>query len=271
MKENESKYFEDDEPEEKLKNNIEENKASIKNVTDVYLSFFDIYEKCLPNILEFYANEQNRPKRKIPSTYRNSEIEILGTLNISIIELIKTFFELLLLNNKNKVFGYKNGDLYGNKRESLFLKMENELADKLKILLEIMFTHNFFKVSFNDLLRYEMNNHLQILIKSIISSIVDYSESENKTTQCAKEITMNISELLIPHILIEIDLLNFIIFNSLDKIVEFQNTKYTINSGYTPCLVEIAEKINNAKSDNRAIKAILNKSKPFFLIIVSFG
>lgn len=262
-------YFKDEN-----ENEIEENKSKAtekNNLTEIYLSFLDIYEKCLPFVLEFYANVQNRPKRKIASTYKDGEIEVFGTLNISIIELLKSFFEILLLNSRNKAFGYRSANTITNnnnnnkeKENSVFI-LDDKLAAQLKALFDILISNNFFKVCLNDLLKYEMNNHLQILLKSIFISIVDYSGSEiNSAAAFAvseKETKINISQFLIAHLFSEIGLLDFIVFNTLDKTIQFENTKHVINSGFIPCLVEIADKINNAKNENYLMKEILDKSK----------
>lgn len=257
----ESNYFEDSESDENIKKEAaeENSKSAETNMTEIYLSFLEIHEKSFPLFLEFYANEHNRPKRKIASTYKNTEIEILGTLNISIMELIKSFFDFVLVNSKQKALGFKNLS------ENLF-SIEEKFRNKLKHLFEIMFSHNFFKVCFNDLLRYEMNNHLQILINHMITSILDYSASEINQIVVDQEENKfkNVSEILITHLFIEIDLLNFILFNTLDKTIEFDNTKKVINAGFTPCLIEIAEKINIAKSENKEIKKILETSKNNF-------
>lgn len=259
-------YFDDNEADD---NNIKKqtkedliDKDKEANNTDVYLSFFDIYEKILPFILEFYANEQHRPKRKIASTYKNCEIEILGIFNISIVELIKSFFEMLCLNSKNKAFGYKNID------ENSYL-IEKKFAIKLKFLFEIFLNNNFFKVCLLDLLKYEMNNHLQFLFKSIISFIFDYShkqidliDPDNIDNEIDKSQELRFcANMLIDHLLIELGLLDFIVLNTLDKTIEFDNSKTTINSGTTACLVETAEIIDNAKYVNDKIQKFLNEGK----------
>jgi len=273
-------YFEDIEAEEsqKIAEELnEESSGNSSNLTEIYLSFLDIYEKCLPAVLDFYANTLNRPKRRIASTYRNCETDILGISNLAIVELIKSFLELMVLNSKLKAFGYKSNkkNMDADNHENSFITfiIEEKFEEKLRSLFAIMFKHNFFKVCLNDLLKYEMNNHLQILVRSIFGSVFDYaSRSDNcgKISSVVSETEMgegkssnkvNFCDFLIANILVENSLLDFIIFNSLDKCIEFENTEKAINSGFTPCLVEIAEKINDAKTENRMIKDILDKSK----------
>lgn len=251
----ENKYFGESESDENLKKEAEDLNNAESDLTEVYLSFIDIYLTNLPVILEFYNQIENRPKRKIASTYRNEEVEIFGTLNIQIIELIKSFFEILLLNSQYKAFGYKAALT----NQNLFL-MEEKFANKLKALFEVMFRQSFFKVCLNDFIKYEMNNYLQILVKNMVNAILDFSGSETNSIHDEIGASFNISRLLVDHLFSEIGLLDYIRFNTLDKIIEFDNTKSAVNSGFTPCLLEIAEKIEAAKSENIIIKEYTDKS-----------
>jgi len=260
-------YFEESDILKKDDRNEKENNRSsmdensnINNKKNLgsYLNILNIYEKCFPYILEFYTNLDNRPKKKIPSTYKNSDIEVLGTNNLSIVEFVNNFFEILMLNSKNKAFGY-----YINKNNNFFI--EKIFSEKLRKLYSIFVNKNFFRVCFEDLIKYEMNNCLQNLIKNILNEILEIS-IKDKNIFLLNDIgdenieKFNLADLYLNHILINNDLPNFIIFNSLDKDIGFDKTKSKINSGYSSCLIEIAEKLNDASLQNFSIKEILSKS-----------
>ncbi len=227
-----------------------------------YLNMYDIYNECLPFILQFYTDKNNRPIKSIDSTYKNSTQEILGNINLSIIELTKTIFEIIYINSKNKIFGYRISQLH-------IFKINKTYNAKLNSFLKVFTKQNFFNTCLEDLLKHEMNNYLQILLASIINNILDYSTNDIKNNKYENQSEKEISYLLLHHILTENDLINYIIKNSLNKNIEFEKSRNQINSGYLSFFISLAEKINKISLTNYQIKAALEKSK-FLIVFLNF-
>lgn len=252
---NENNYFDDFDFDKNLENRNKKN-LDINNVNNnnIYFNIIEIYEQCFPLILQFYTNKENRPIKKITSTYKNCDYEILGIMNLSIIELFNTFFEILVLNSKNKIFGY-------NLHQNDFDYIENTFKEKIDNLFNILKRENFFKICLEDLLKYEMNNSFQILFKNIITNILDFTTNELNNIKFENVDSNKILNNLLNQIFIDNDFIKFIIDKSLINETQFENTKKHVNSGYLPFLIDISDKINNISSHNNLIEKMLEKRK----------
>lgn len=287
---------------------------------EFYTKIFSIYEKVLPLLIQTYCDLDKRQKKKLGTTYSDAEIEIFGVFNLSILELLKNFFELINLNSKAKAFGYEKDATKRSKKVNLDDNPQHldyfEYSDLLKRIFICFSECDLFRILFLDLKKFPMNNCLQLLFKTILFELLEFcfnnlanfsvhsdsknnenkikdknnsqrqspTQSNNNLISDNSKLYENIDKILeenyqlsensiyfmkaieinqtfIKYFFSEINILDKIICLALENGFEFENSKSTINVGYLPCMIEIADKINLVKTQDKMLEEIINTRK----------